>query len=73
MIGVQKCDYPEDLREGAKAFLLSQFKKPDQYGGDGFLKVLTAAAMHIVQGAAWVQPQNGEAPKEDESSKSENK
>lgn len=48
--------YTEALREAAESFLINQFQAPTQFTEAPHLETLIEAAMHIVTGAAWVQP-----------------
>ena len=48
--------YTEALFEAAEQFLIGQFEAPTQFTEAPHLPDLVDAAMHIVTGAAWIQP-----------------
>jgi hypothetical protein len=48
--------YNERLQHAAEEFLVNQFDAPTQFSETGHLPDLIEAAMHIVTGAAWIQP-----------------
>ncbi len=50
--------YSEALESAAEEFLINQFEAPTQFMESGHLPDLIEAAMHIVTGAAWVQPES---------------
>jgi hypothetical protein len=48
--------YSQRLQQSAEEFLVNQFEAPTQFSETGHLPDLIEAAMHIVTGAAWIQP-----------------
>ena len=48
--------YSQVLERAAEDFLIGQFESPSQFIESGHMPDLIEAAMHIVTGAAWVQP-----------------
>jgi hypothetical protein len=53
---VNRHHYSRDLKNAAEEFLIGQFQGPTQFVDAPHLPDLIEAAMHIVTGAAWVQP-----------------
>lgn len=53
--------YSSALKEAAEQFLINQFDAPTQFTEAAHLPDLVDAAMYIVTGAAWIQP---DAPKQ---------
>lgn len=53
---INRHSYSRALGQAAEEFLIDQFNSPTQYTEASHLPDLVDAAMHIVTGAAWIQP-----------------
>lgn len=58
---INRHSYSRALNQAAEEFLIDQFSSPTQYTEASHLPDLVDAAMHIVTGAAWIQPAGSRA------------